>query len=67
MGAMLNFLLFAGAVHINLKDLREQRTPIVVFSTVSVIISTFVVGSLLYYLLPLLGLDLPYIYVCYWR
>ncbi|RWX02546.1 cation:proton antiporter [Flavobacterium cerinum] len=62
MGAMLNFLLFAGAVHINLKDLREQRTPIVVFSTVSVIISTFVVGSLLYYLLPLLGLYLPYIY-----
>lgn len=62
MGAMLNFLLFAGAVHINLKDLREQRTPIVVFSTVSVIISTFVVGSLQYYLLPLLGLYLPYIY-----
>lgn len=62
MGAMLNFLLFAGAVHINLKDLREQRTPIVVFSTVSVIISTFVVGSLLYYLLPLLDLHLPYIY-----
>src|ERR1044071_2820760 len=51
MGAMLNFLLFAGAVHINLKELREQRTPIMVFSTISVIISTFVVGSLLFYLL----------------
>lgn len=62
MGAMLNFLLFAGAVHINLKDLREQRIPIVVFSTVSVIISTFVVGTLLFFLLPLLGFELPYIY-----
>jgi len=62
MGAMLNFLLFAGAVHINLKDLREQRTPIMVFSTISVIISTFVVGSILFYLLPVLGLQLPYMY-----
>ncbi len=62
MGAMLNFLLFAGAVHINLKDLKEQRGPIVVFSTVSVIISTFAVGTLLFYLLPVLGITLPYIY-----
>src|SRR5690606_41027169 len=38
MGAMLNFLLFAGAIHINLKDLREQRLPIIVFSSVSVVI-----------------------------
>jgi len=62
MGAMLNFLLFAGAVHINLKDLREQRGPIMVFSTVSVVISTLVVGSLTYYLFPILGVQLPYIY-----
>lgn len=62
MGAMLNFLLFAGAIHINLKDLREQRAPIVVFSTVSVVISTFIVGSILYFLLPFLKLELPYIY-----
>lgn len=62
MGAMLNFLLFAGAIHINLKDLREQRTPIVIFSTVSVVISTFLVGSLLYLLMPFLRFDLPYIY-----
>lgn len=61
MGAMLNFLLFAGAVHINLKDLREQRTPIIVFSTISVIISTFAVGTLLY-LVPMPSLEIPYIY-----
>lgn len=62
MGAMLNFLLFAGAIHINLKDLKEQRGPIVVFSTLSVIISTFAVGSMLFFLLPVLGIKLPYIY-----
>lgn len=61
MGAMLNFMLFAGAIHINLRDLTEQRTPIVTFSTVSVIISTFAVGTLLY-LLPMEGLEIPYIY-----
>lgn len=62
MGAMLNFLLFAGAIHINLNDLREQRTPIMIFSSVSVIISTFAVGALMFYLCPLLGLEMPFIY-----
>ena len=62
MGAMLNFLLFAGAVHINLKDLKEQRGPIVIFSTVSVVISTFIVGGLLFYVAPLLVLNIPFLY-----
>lgn len=61
MGAMLNFLLFAGAIHINLKDLREQRGPIMTFSTVSVVISTFVVGTLVYFI-PVKGLEIPYLY-----
>jgi monovalent cation:H+ antiporter, CPA1 family len=61
MGAMLNFLLFAGAIHINIKDLREQRGPVVVFSTISVIISTFVVGTLIYFI-PVKDLEIPYIY-----
>lgn len=61
MGAMLNFLLFAGAVHINLKDLREQRAPVMVFSTLSVVISTFVVGTLVY-AIPMASLEIPYIY-----
>lgn len=61
MGAMLNFLLFAGAIHVRLKDLREQRAPIIVFSTISVIISTLLVGLLSYYLLPLFRLNVPLI------
>lgn len=62
MGAMLNFLLFAGAIHVNLKDLKEQRAPVMVFSTVSVLISTFLVATILYFIIPLLGFELPYIY-----
>lgn len=53
MGGMLNFLLFAGAIHISIEDLRQEKMPIIVFSTLSVIISTFVVGFALYYLLNL--------------
>ncbi|MCF0065262.1 sodium:proton antiporter [Dyadobacter chenwenxiniae] len=59
MGAMLNFLLFAGAIHIHLEDLREQRLPIIVFSTVSVLMSTFIIGFLVYYLLPFTGIQIP--------
>ncbi len=62
MGAMLNFLLFAGAVHINIGDLREQKLPVMLFSTVSVIISTFAVGLILYYILPILGFTVPLLY-----
>lgn len=68
MNGMLGFLLFAGAIHINLSDLKEQKAPVVVFSTLSVIISAFVVGLALYYLLnsllPIVNihLEIPYIY-----
>lgn len=62
MGAMLNFLLFAGAIHINLVDLREQRGPVIIFSTVSVIISAFAVGFILFYIAPLFGVEIPFIF-----
>ncbi len=62
MGAMLNFLLFAGAVHVNFADLREQRWPIFIFSTVSVIISTFVVAFLLYHVAALFHENIPFLY-----
>lgn len=62
MGAMLNFLLFAGGIHINIDDLKEQFVPVVIFSTAGVVISTFVVGFGIYYLLPLVGISLPFIY-----
>lgn len=62
MGAMLNFLLFAGGIHINIDDLKEQFRPVLIFSTVGVVISTFIVGFGMFYLLPFLGIDLPFIY-----
>ncbi|MFN3841300.1 MAG: cation:proton antiporter [Cyclobacteriaceae bacterium] len=61
MGAMLNFLLFAGAIHIRLADLEKQKIPILILSTVGVILSTLIVGSLLYALLSALHLNVPLI------
>lgn len=62
MGAMLNFLLFAGGIHINIKDLREQIAPVVMFASIGVVISTFAVGFGAYYLLPFAGVEIPLIY-----
>jgi len=61
MGSMLNFLLFAGAIHISLHDLRKQRIPVMIFSTVGVIISTIIVGTLMYFTFILLGVTIPFI------
>ncbi len=62
MGAMLNFLLFAGAIHVNLADLRKQRLPVITFSTVSVILSTFTIAWLLYIVTGWFHTDLPFIF-----
>jgi len=61
MGAMLNFLLFAGAIHVSMHDLRKQRIPIIIFSTVGVILSTFIVGGLMLAIFQFLQLDVPFI------
>jgi monovalent cation:H+ antiporter, CPA1 family len=60
MGAMLNFLLFAGAIHVSMHDLRKQRIPIIVFSTIGVILSTFLVGGLMYGAFFFLEMEVPF-------
>ncbi len=62
MGAMLNFLLFAGAIRVNIRDLKEQMGPVMLFATIGVIISAFVVGIAAFYILPLFGLKIPFIW-----
>jgi CPA1 family monovalent cation:H+ antiporter len=62
MGAMLNFLLFAGALHVNISDLREQKVPIMIYSTLSVVLSAFLISGILFYVAPMVGISIPYIY-----
>ncbi|MBT0606720.1 cation:proton antiporter [Aequorivita echinoideorum] len=59
---MLSFLLFAGALHTNFEQLKVQRWPILMFSTLGVLMSTFLVGTVLYFLLQLTPLSVEYIY-----
>ena len=59
---MLSFLLFAGALHTDLNKLKEQRWPVLVFATFGVLVSTFLVGIGVFYLLMLLGLQVEFIY-----
>jgi CPA1 family monovalent cation:H+ antiporter len=59
---MLSFLLFAGALHTNFEQLKVQRGPILLFSTLGVLVSTFLVGTVVFYLLQLLNLDVQYVH-----
>lgn len=59
---MLSFLLFAGAMKINFKDLISQKWAITVLSTAGVIASTFIVGALTWLVLGLLSVSASFIY-----
>jgi monovalent cation:H+ antiporter, CPA1 family len=57
---MLSFLLFAGALHIDLNDLAEQKWVITVLALAGVLISMFAFGTAIYFLLAWLNLNLSY-------
>ena len=62
MVGMLSFLLFAGALHVNLEDLSKQKWVIVLLATVGVLVSTFLVGMLAWLIFNGLGIHMPFIY-----
>jgi monovalent cation:H+ antiporter, CPA1 family len=59
---MLGFLLFAGALRVDLEGLFVNRWPIGALATAGVIASTAVVGLLTWLVLRLLGIGLPLSY-----
>ena len=62
MEGMLSFLLFAGALHVNLDDLRQQKWVVLSLATVGVVLSTFIVGALAWLIFNGLGIDMPWLY-----
>ena len=62
MHGMLSFLLFAGALHVDVRALREQKWVVLCLATVGVCLSTVLVGTMAYYLLAVFSCHLPYIY-----
>lgn len=59
---MLGFLLFAGAMHTNFDQLKVQRWPVILFATVGVLTSTFLVGGFSFYIFNVLGFEVSFIH-----
>jgi CPA1 family monovalent cation:H+ antiporter len=62
MEGMLSLLLFAGALHLNLKQLKRHRWPVGVLAVVGTAASTLAVGGAVWLVLPWLGLPLPLVW-----
>jgi CPA1 family monovalent cation:H+ antiporter len=62
MNWMLSFLLFAGALHVNLADLKSYRWPIGLLATFGVLIATFVIGTLAFWIFGLFGWHVSFLY-----
>ncbi len=62
MKGMLSFLLFAGALHVDLDALRKRMWAIGSMATIGVLMSTFMVGFAVYGLAGLIGLSVPLSY-----
>ncbi len=62
MNGILSFLLFAGSVHIDLKELNKERIPVFMFSILGTILSTIIIGYLTYFAFSMIGMDFPLLY-----
>ena len=58
---MLSFLLFAGALHVNINDLSEQKYSIALLATVGTLTSTFLIGTATWFVLDWLGTGLSFL------
>jgi CPA1 family monovalent cation:H+ antiporter len=59
---MLSFLLFAGALHVDWSEMRRGRWPILVLSTIGVLVSTALIGGGFYAMAHVFGVAVPLIW-----
>jgi len=62
MEGMLSALLFAGALHVSLEDLKQQKWIVAILASVGMLSSTFMVGFASYYVFAWFDLNIPLIY-----
>ena len=62
MKGLLSFLLFAGALHVDLQALLDRRWAISILATVGIVTSTVIVAGASYYGFRLFGFDVPLTY-----
>ncbi|HZX57254.1 MAG TPA: sodium:proton antiporter [Mucilaginibacter sp.] len=62
MNFMLSFLLFAGAIHIDAAKLKKEFWPVILLSTFGILISTILVGGVMWEMFRLFNFPVPFIY-----
>ncbi|MFK8010676.1 MAG: cation:proton antiporter [Marinicellaceae bacterium] len=62
LNGMLSFLLFAGALHVNINRLAELADTIAILATIGVAISAGIVSIVAYYIFNGLGIEISYLY-----
>ncbi|MCZ6799259.1 MAG: sodium:proton antiporter [Nitrospirae bacterium] len=62
MHGMLSFLLFAGALHVNLNDLAKNKWVIGSLAVVGTLLSTFLLGWVTWVVLGWLGFNISFLY-----
>ena len=60
MKGLLSFLLFAGALHVDLETLLSRRWAILTMATVGILLSTAIVAGLAFYGFEALGFEVPF-------
>lgn len=65
MHGLLSFLLFAGALHVNLDDLAKRKWIIGSMASISTLLSTFIIGTLIWFVLGCLAYLWAISIVCY--
>lgn len=62
MNGMLSFLLFAGALHVDIKRLAEVKYTIAILATLGVVISSMIIAVVSFYIFAVFGITVPFIY-----
>ncbi|MES2265790.1 MAG: sodium:proton antiporter [Bacteroidota bacterium] len=62
LNVMLGFLLFATAFNLDTSKLKREMRPVLILSTLGVIISTTIFGALFYWITGLIDIKVPFIY-----
>lgn len=62
MQGMLSFLLFAGSLFVDLGDLGRHKGPVLLLATLGIVLSTFLVGTLTFFVAGWIGVEIPFVY-----